>query len=119
MMKIQFKVNYKVFEFAIIAININSLITFYLQGCYMGTDLAHAIGNIELHLTNWGVDFACWCNYKYVCASPAGIAGFYLHEKHAYNFDLPRYVLIYTCPVNVHVGLGSETEGMIYWAIFG
>ena len=58
----------------------------------MGTDLAHAIGNIELHLTDWEVDFACWCNYKYVCASPAGIAGFYLHEKHAYNFDLPRYV---------------------------
>ena len=57
----------------------------------MGTDLAHAIGNIELHLTDWEVDFACWCNYKYVCASPAGIAGFYLHEKHAYNFDLPRY----------------------------
>ena len=61
-----------------------------LQGCYMGTDLAHAIGNIELHLTDWKVDFACWCNYKYVCASPAGIAGFFLHEKHAYKFELPR-----------------------------
>jgi len=63
-----------------------------LQGCYMGTDLAHAIGNIEINLTDWGVDFAIWCNYKYMCASPAGISGFFLHEKHAYNFDLPRCV---------------------------
>ncbi|XP_065886579.1 kynureninase-like [Dysidea avara] len=64
----------------------------HAKGCYMGTDLAHAIGNIELHLSDWGVDFAIWCNYKYVCASPAGISGFFLHEKHAYNFDLPRMV---------------------------
>ena len=68
----------------------------------MGTDLAHAIGNIELYLNDWGVDFACWCNYKYVCASPAGIAGFYLHEKHAYNFDLPRYVQYVCMYVSVH-----------------
>ena len=69
---------------------IDTSLHFTIQGCYVGTDLAHAIGNIELHLTDWEIDFACWCNYKYVCASPAGIAGFYLHEKHAYNFDLPR-----------------------------
>ncbi|XP_065886550.1 kynureninase-like isoform X2 [Dysidea avara] len=62
------------------------------KGCYIGTDLAHAIGNVELHLTDWGVDFAIWCNYKYVCASPGGVSGFYVHQKHAYNFDLPRMV---------------------------
>lgn len=34
------------------------------QGCYVGFDCAHAVGNAELQLHDWGVDFACWCSYK-------------------------------------------------------
>ena len=26
--------------------------------------MAHAVGNIELKLHEWDVDFACWCSYK-------------------------------------------------------
>jgi len=35
-----------------------------VQGCYVGFQLAHAVGNIELFLHDWDVDFACWGNYK-------------------------------------------------------
>jgi kynureninase len=60
-------------------------------GAYAGFDLAHAAGNAELHLHDWNVDFACWCSYKYLNSGPGGVAGVYIHEKHAANTDLPRF----------------------------
>lgn len=35
-----------------------------LQGCLVGWDLAHGVGNIPLDLHKWDVDFAVWCTYK-------------------------------------------------------
>ncbi|CAL8289979.1 unnamed protein product [Lota lota] len=53
------------------------------KGCYVGFDCAHAAGNAELKLHDWGVDFACWCSYKYVNSGAGGLAGAFIHEKHA------------------------------------
>ena len=60
-------------------------------GAYAGFDLAHAAGNVELHLHDWNVDFACWCSYKYLNSGPGGVAGAYIHEKQAAKKDLPRF----------------------------
>ena len=57
---------------------------------YAGFDLAHAAGNIKLELHKWDVDFACWCNYKYLNSGPGAIAGAYIHEKHFANKKLKR-----------------------------
>jgi len=60
-------------------------------GAMAGFDLAHAAGNVNLNLHDWGVDFAAWCGYKYLNSSPGGVAGMFVHEKHAYNKDLKRF----------------------------
>uniref|UniRef100_A0A7N8X4D6 Kynureninase n=1 Tax=Mastacembelus armatus TaxID=205130 RepID=A0A7N8X4D6_9TELE len=52
------------------------------KGCYVGFDCAHAAGNVELKLHEWGVDFACWCTYKYLNSGAGGLAGAFIHEKH-------------------------------------
>uniref|UniRef100_UPI0037E7A3BE kynureninase n=1 Tax=Semicossyphus pulcher TaxID=241346 RepID=UPI0037E7A3BE len=52
------------------------------KGCYVGFDCAHAAGNAELKLHDWGVDFACWCSYKYINSGAGGLAGAFIHEKH-------------------------------------
>ncbi len=51
-------------------------------GAYAGYDLAHAVGNIPLHLHDWTVDFACWCSYKYLNSGPGAVGGIYVHEHH-------------------------------------
>ncbi|WP_396182656.1 kynureninase [Flavobacterium sp.] len=60
-------------------------------GAYVGWDLAHAAGNVELQLHNWNVDFACWCSYKYMNSGPGNASGSFVHEKHHHDNDLPRF----------------------------
>uniref|UniRef100_A0A672RDZ1 Kynureninase n=1 Tax=Sinocyclocheilus grahami TaxID=75366 RepID=A0A672RDZ1_SINGR len=57
----------------------------HAKGCLVGFDCAHAIGNAEMQLHDWNVDFACWCSYKYVNSGAGDLAGAYIHEKHAHS----------------------------------
>lgn len=60
-------------------------------GAKVGFDLAHAAGNINLKLHDWGMDFAAWCSYKYMNSSPGGVSGIFVHERHANKPELPRF----------------------------
>ncbi|MFN6963667.1 MAG: kynureninase [Pyrinomonadaceae bacterium] len=60
-------------------------------GAVAGFDLAHAAGNLEMRLHDWDIDFAVWCSYKYLNAGPGGVAGAFVHERHAENFEIPRF----------------------------
>jgi len=60
-------------------------------GAYVGWDLAHAAGNIELELNRWGVDFAAWCSYKYMNSGPGNASGYFVHEKHHDDKELSRF----------------------------
>ena len=51
----------------------------------IGWDLAHAVGNIQLKMHEWGADFAVWCSYKYLNSGAGGISGVFFHNKHHNN----------------------------------
>ncbi len=59
-------------------------------GATVGWDLAHAAGNIPLHLHDWDVDFAVWCSYKYINAGPGAVAGAFVHSRHLDDPSIPR-----------------------------
>ncbi|MBK9738320.1 MAG: kynureninase [Actinobacteria bacterium] len=59
-------------------------------GATVGWDLAHAAGNIPLHLHDWDVDFAAWCSYKYLNAGPGALSGAFVHASHLGNPAIPR-----------------------------
>ncbi len=60
-------------------------------GAFVGWDLAHAAGNIQLDLHNWDVDFAAWCSYKYMNSGPGNLSGVFIHERHLNRKDIPRF----------------------------
>ncbi|CAF3706213.1 unnamed protein product [Adineta steineri] len=60
------------------------------QNCYIGWDLAHAVGNVPLELHDWQVDFAVWCTYKYLNGGAGCIGGIFVHSNHFKNDQLTR-----------------------------
>jgi kynureninase len=52
------------------------------NGILIGFDCCHSIGAIPHQLSEWDVDFAFWCTYKYLNSGPGGIGGLYLNRRH-------------------------------------
>ncbi|MGB2274944.1 MAG: kynureninase [Schleiferiaceae bacterium] len=61
------------------------------KGIIVGWDLAHGAGNVELQLHDWNVDFAAWCHYKYINSGPGATAGYFIHERHHGQSEIPRF----------------------------
>lgn len=52
------------------------------HGAIAGWDCCHSAGVIPHEFDRWNVDFALWCNYKYLNAGPGSIASLYVNPKH-------------------------------------
>ncbi|MBN9610844.1 MAG: kynureninase [Actinobacteria bacterium 69-20] len=62
----------------------------HAAGAIVAIDLAHAAGNLELSLHDWDVDWAAWCNYKYLNGGPGAVGGAFVHERHLANPAIPK-----------------------------
>jgi kynureninase len=56
------------------------------------TRAGHAVGNIELRLSDWDVDFAAWCTYKYLNSGPGGVAAAFVHRRHVDDQTIPKFL---------------------------
>jgi kynureninase len=48
----------------------------------IGFDCCHSVGIVPHAFSEWGVDFAVWCNYKYLNIGPGGTAAMYINRRH-------------------------------------
>lgn len=52
------------------------------RGILIGFDGCHSIGAIPHSFSEWGVDFAYWCNYKHLNGGPGSVGSLYVNSKH-------------------------------------
>jgi kynureninase len=52
------------------------------RGIIVGFDCSHSTGVVPHHFSEWGSDFAFWCNYKYMNGGPGSTGSVYVNKKH-------------------------------------
>jgi kynureninase len=52
------------------------------RGTIIGFDCSHSAGAVPHRFDEWGVDFAVWCGYKYLCGGPGAPAFIYINREH-------------------------------------
>jgi len=52
------------------------------RGMPIGFDCCHSVGVVPHHFSEWEVDFAVWCSYKYLNGGPGSTAFLYMNKKH-------------------------------------
>ncbi len=92
------------------------------KGITVGFDLAHAVGNVPLHLHEWNVDFATWCTYKYLNSGPGAIGGAFIHERHhGEKTDLQRlngwWGQTVDTKINMHTNHHIPKKGAQAWRL--
>jgi kynureninase len=52
------------------------------RGIVVGFDCSHSTGVVPHKFSEWGSDFAFWCNYKYMNGGPGSTGSIYVNKKH-------------------------------------
>jgi kynureninase len=52
------------------------------RGIIIGFDCSHSVGVVPHNFSDWGTDFASWCNYKYLNGGPGSTGSIYVNKKH-------------------------------------
>ena len=52
------------------------------RGILLCVDACHSIGSVPQCFGEWDVDFAIWCNYKYLNGGPGAVGGLYINRRH-------------------------------------
>jgi kynureninase len=52
------------------------------KGIIIGFDCCHGVGAVPHHFSEWDVDFAVWCTYKYLNGGPGSNAALFLNKRH-------------------------------------
>ena len=48
----------------------------------IGFDCSHSVGVVPHNFSEWGTDFAFWCNYKYMNGGPGSTGSLYVNKQH-------------------------------------
>ncbi|TRO48650.1 aminotransferase class V-fold PLP-dependent enzyme, partial [Candidatus Bathyarchaeota archaeon] len=52
------------------------------RGITIGFDCSHSVGVVPHSFDEWGVDWAFWCNYKYMNGGPGATGSIYVNRSH-------------------------------------